>query len=297
MTASFESSNILSSRIDFPGLSKSNLGLNSNQFEALKLVLRLLDTVFRFADTNYFQGNRNSVASHSISVANRVKELFKPVVNLDLDELNKKIFERAERSALLSALLHDAGEAIMEFSTLDSRVLEDEPLNTKARHALERDIAKVVFSLALDTARSGDEKILTQPIAELRQKIQDNPKEFLTHIQAFLKTYEVTDQNQDLKTFMDAFDRVENRDDLIGVLVKNIDHIDGNDYLSEHGVNLRSRPISILDKLSEKSATLITVLKGFRSLIDKSISDLITSTNKIFQAHGLNLEQLRSIST
>jgi hypothetical protein len=296
MPASFDNSVTLSSRSDFVGFSESGLGLNNTQFAALKLVLRLLDTVFRFADTNHFQGNRNSVASHSIAVAKKVQDLFKPVTQLGLDEMNAKIFERAKRSALLSALVHDAGEAIMEFSTLDSRTLSVDTLDTKSRHALERNIAMVVCNLALTAVKKNDEKILSKPISELRSKIRDKPDEFLSSIRDFLKTNKVTRISTDLKIFMDAFDRVENRDDLIGVLVKNMDHIDGNDFLSDNGVNLNSRPIPILEKLSEKSATLITVLKGFRNLIDHSISSLVTSTDKIFQAHGLDLSKIRSIT-
>jgi len=73
---------------------------------------------------------------------------------------------------------------------------------------------------------------------------------------------------------MNAFNRAENRDDLMGVLVKTIDYMDGNQFLVDHGVNLPDRSLKVVNHLVTKGSSLMMTLEKFKLLVVKTMQEL-----------------------
>lgn len=280
----------------FEGFSANKLGLNSNQFQALKLVLRTLDSVFRFADSKYLD-KKNTVADHSISTARKIEDLFKSI-DLNRKELGNNNYEslvRTRKPALLSALVHDAGELIWEISTHDSRSHSKEHIQTKDRHKLERKIALLAFKLATDAVKNNDESILTKVVKEFREKVRDNPQHSSEVLNDLVKTTTTTTTDKDIYKFIRAFDRAEKRQDLIGIITKAMDFADGNEFICSNGKNLEKRGDKAVVPLINKTKELTKILNRYKKLIENTVSKLKENLVEVVAKHHPGFKRVADI--
>jgi len=142
-------------------LTQSKLGVNAVQLKAIKLMLKNLSKIYRFAGVDNLT-KKNSVKDHTYQM-----------LKLS-DYITESLDDEADRQALrLVCLLHDFGEIAGELTVVNDDLNGKRVLSSRDKVKIEADVFYIMMNLALDAVKTDNSELFESTLAMLRPIVEE----------------------------------------------------------------------------------------------------------------------------
>lgn len=205
-------------------VTQAKLGLDAIQLKAIKLMLKNLNVIYRFAGVANVT-RKNSVKEHSCQLLKLADFL--------AETLDK---EEDKQDLRLMALIHDFGEIAGEVTVANDTFKGNKVTADRAKEAFETNVFTIFMNLAIIAAKDDNTNIFDGHLAVLRDAV-DNSTDMIND------TQEIRDKMGDKVKIQKEFNRLHQvytgtKNKMLPIFLKTIDRAEGTNYFCEYGEDL-----------------------------------------------------------
>ena len=230
-------------------LTQSKLGVNAQQLKAIKLMLKNLSKIYRFAGVENLT-RKNSVKDHSHQML-KLADYIAESLDDDLDKVALRMI----------CLLHDFGEIAGELTVVNDDLNGKKIISSRDKVKIEADVFYIMVNLALDAVKTDNHSLFDRTLESLRVIVSEDVSR-----DSFDKHKKLVQEDVDFKYLNDIYTE-KSLNKMIVTFFKALDRAEGNIYFCENSEDVDLLDDNFTQKIIEYN------MKSLYTSLDKHLGD------------------------